>query len=101
MVGQDSRRPGVQRAAITLPDLRSEGHLRGQLDLTRAAPSATAVAGSMIVGVGLVAAVLIGDLVLGAFLRGVVLSGAFLTRTAVEEAGLIVGVLLGAFLARE
>jgi hypothetical protein len=31
----------------------------------------------------------------------VVLSGAFLIRTAVEEAGLIVGVLLGAFLTRQ
>jgi hypothetical protein len=55
----------------------------------------------MLAGVGLIAAVLLGDFVLGAFLRGVILSGAFLTGTAVEEAGLIVGVLLGAFLTHE
>jgi hypothetical protein len=96
-----SRRPVLPQAAITLSEPRSEAHLRGQSGLMRTAPSVTAVVGSVIVGVGLIAVVLIGDLLVGAFLRGVVLSGAFVTRTAVEEAGLIAGVLLGAFLTRE
>ena len=101
VAGQEIWRPGVPRATITLPELRSEAYRRGQSGLARAAPSGPAVAGSMIAGAGLIAAVLVADLALGAFLRGVSLSSAFLARTAIEEAGLIAGVLAGAFLAHE
>jgi hypothetical protein len=98
VVWQDKRRAGVPQAVITVSELRSEPHLRSP-DLTRAAPSVTAVVGSMVVGAGLIVAVLVADFILGAFLRGV--SGSVLTRTAVEEAVVIVGVLLGAFLTHE
>jgi hypothetical protein len=46
-------------------------------------------------------AVLLGDLVLGASLRGMVLTAANLVTAVVEEAALMVAVLVGAFLARK
>lgn len=101
VVPQDIRRRGVSQAASTAAELRSEARLRRQFELTRAAPSVTAIAGSMIAGVGLIAALLIAVFLLGAFLRGAALSGAVLIKTAIVEAGLIVGALLGAFLTHE
>jgi hypothetical protein len=50
---------------------------------------------------GLFVAVLLGDLVLGASLRGMVLTAANLVTAVVEEAALMVAVLVGAFLARK
>ena len=58
VVPQDIRRSGVPQAASTVAEPRSEARLRRQFDLTRAAPSITAIAGSMIAGVGLTAAFL-------------------------------------------
>jgi hypothetical protein len=99
--GQEIRRLAVPQTTIALPAPRSEARLRRQFDLTRAAPSATAIAGAIIAGVGLIAAFMMAVLVLGAFLRGASLSGAILIKTAVVEAGLIAGILVGAFLTRE
>ncbi len=101
VVPQDIRRRGVSHAASTAAELRSEARLRRQFELTRAAPSVTAIAGSMIAGVGLIAALLMAVFLLGAFLRGAALSGAVLIKTAIVEAGLIVGALLGAFITHE
>ena len=101
VVRQDIRRPGVPQAASAVPELRNEARVRRQFDLARAAPSVTAIAGSMIAGAGLIAAFLMAVLLLGAFLRGAALSGPVLIKTAIVEAGLIAGALLGAFLTRE
>jgi hypothetical protein len=89
------------QAADDVLELGSGSHDSGQPGLTRAASGWTAVVGAIVVGAGLIFAVILSDLVLGDSLRGVVLSGANLATAAVMEAFLVVGVLLGAFLARK
>jgi hypothetical protein len=96
---QSNWQAGAPQAAIDVLQLRSEARDGDQPGLAHAAPSATAIVGAMIVGAGLIIAVLFGDLVLGASLRGVVLTSANFATAAVMEALLIVGILAGAFLA--
>jgi hypothetical protein len=91
----------VPRATADVLELRREAHEAGQSDPTRAARGGTAVVGAFAVGAGLFVAVLFGDLVLGASLRDVVLTAANLITAVVEEAALMVAVLVGAFLARK